>query len=170
MLPSPFVVAWLPRARQRVGPEPRALDVATGRGRHLVEVARSGFRTFGVDIRFDALHDASAAATAAGAAVSLWCADLTMHPLPRDRFDLIVVTRYLQRDLFPALGGALRRGGLIIYETFTEAQRAHGVGPKSPDHLLRAGEMRDRFADLEVLFYEEVAAPEALARSVARRR
>ena len=100
--------------------------------------------------------------------MSGWCADLTTTPLPRRRFDVVIVTRYLQRDLFPALVGALAPGGVILYETFTEAQRAHGWGPTSPAHLLAAGELPTYFSELEMLFYEEVAGPEAVARVAAR--
>jgi hypothetical protein len=101
--------------------------------------------------------------------VKLWCADLTAYPLPAERFELLVVTRYLQRDLFPALSLSLVPGGVLVYETFTESQRALGRGPTSPDHLLKAGELKSRFEDLDILFYEEVLAPDALARLVGRK-
>ncbi len=81
---------------------------------------------------------------------------------------MIVVTRYLQRNLFHALRGAVRPGGVVLYETFTTAQRALGTGPTSPDHLLEPGELRRAFDGFEVLFYEEVTAPEAVARIAAR--
>jgi tellurite methyltransferase len=81
----------------------------------------------------------------------------------------VVVTRYLQRDLFPAIRDAAVPGGLVAYETFTIHQRALGTGPKSPDHLLAPGELAAAFSGFEVLFYEEVTGPEALARILARR-
>jgi hypothetical protein len=90
-------------------------------------------------------------------------------------FDVVVVTRYLQRDLFPSIRGALKAavaglpGGVVIYETFTVNQRRHGCGPTSPDHLLQLDELARHFASFDVLFYEEVEAPEAVARIVARR-
>lgn len=146
----------------------RALDVAMGRGRHALPLANAGYRTFGVDVKFDAVRDAVHAAAAAGVSIRAWCADLTQSPLPAARFDLVVVTRYLQRDLFPALRDALVPGGVVVYETFTVRQRALGVGPTSPDHLLREGELRGYFDGFEVLFDEEVSAPEAVARLVAR--
>ena len=99
-----------------------------------------------------------------------WCADLTMFPLPPAAFDLVIVTRYLQRDLFPSIRGAVRPGGCVIYETFTVRQRALGVGPTSPDHLLEPGELRAMFTGWDVLFDEEVATPEAVARLVAGNR
>src|SRR5438874_2826633 len=140
-----------------------------GRGRHAVTLARAGFQTFGVDIRFEAVRDGASAAQSAGTALRAWCADLTQHPLPSAHFDVIVVTRYLQRDLFAPLAAALRPGGTLVYETFTTAQRAHGWGPTSPDHLLEPGELRRAFEGFEVLFYDEVSGPEAVARISARR-
>jgi len=143
----------------------KALDVAMGRGRHAVLLARLGFQTFGVDIN----HAALAAARREDGRIRAWCADLTVSPLPASTFDLVVVARYLQRDLFDAIKAAVKSGGCVIYETFTVAQLAHGTGPKSPEHLLRPGELRSLFADWTVLFYEEVDAEEAVARVVAQR-
>lgn len=169
MSPSPFVAEWIARlAADRTGTR-RALDVAMGRGRHALLLARAGYRTFGVDVTFDAVRDGASKAAAAGLSLRAWCADLTRHPLPNGRFDVVVVTRYLRRDLFPALRAALAPGGVMLYETFTAAQRALGVGPTSPDHLLEPGELRQRFDGFEVLFYEEVLQPEAVARIAARR-
>ena len=141
-----------------------------GRGRHAIALARAGFQVFGVDARLDAVRDATLRGKAAGVRVHAWCADLTQHPLPLSRFDVVVVTRYLQRNLFPALKAAVRPGGVVLYETFTTAQRALGSGPTSPDHLLEPGELRRAFDGFEVLFYEEVTAPEAVARIAARSR
>lgn len=81
----------------------------------------------------------------------------------------MVVTRYLQRDLLGPIRDAVAPGGIVIYETFTSNQRVHGVGPKSAEHLLDPGELRERFDGFDVLFYEEVLRPEALARLVARK-
>jgi SAM-dependent methyltransferase len=168
--PSAFVVAWAESLFRIIPPARRALDVAMGRGRHAVVLAELGYRLFGVDNRFDAVRDAVAKVAGRGRRLLGWCADLTTTPLPRERFELIVVTRYLQRDLFPSLKDALVPGGVLVYETFTEAQRAHKRGPTSPDHLLQRGELRRYFEDFEILLSEEVDEPEAVARIVVRRR
>ena len=115
------------------------------------------------------MRDAVACAAAEGFSVRGWCADLTRSPLPRERFELVLVTRFLQRDLFGPICQAVVPTGVVMYETFTVDQRAHGTGPTSPDHLLQPGELRDRFDGFEVMFYEEVSAPDAVARIVARR-
>jgi len=170
ILPSSFVERWVAELTAIVPPRRRALDVATGAGRHVLVLARSGFTVFGVDRRLDALRNAAALMKESGQPFRAWCADLTSSPLPRARFELVLVTRYLQRDLFPSLREALVPGGAIVYETFTERQRAHGRGPTSPDHLLRAEELRIYFRDFEVIFEEEVDEPEAVARIMAIKR
>jgi tellurite methyltransferase len=145
--PSPFVQHWVRQisiAPAVVAERRRTLDIAMGRGRHTPLLAEGGWRVFGVDRDVDALQHAAAAARKAGYPLRAWCADLTMCPLPRERFELIVVTRYLQRDLFPALRAALTPGGVMIYETFTVDQRKHQRGPTAADHLFAAGRVTRR--------------------------
>jgi tellurite methyltransferase len=167
--PSPFVVEWASALGPQLTAPRRLLDLAMGRGRHALVCAGLGYRVFGVDLNLDAVLAATMEAARLGLRIRTWCADLTAAPLPRERFEAMVITRYLQRDLFGAIRQALTPGGIILYETFTTNQRAHGVGPTSPEHLLEPGELRDRFDRFEVLFYEEVRRPEAVARLVARK-
>ena len=167
MSASAFVAGWIPRLRPAASA--RALDLAMGHGRHALILAREGFHTFGVDVKLDAVRDAVSTAALEHLTIRGWCADLTMYPLPAAAFDLVVVTRYLQRGLIRSLRSAVRPGGYVIYETFTVLQRVLGCGPTSPEHLLDAGELRKYFDEWDVLFSEEVEAPEAVARIVARR-
>jgi tellurite methyltransferase len=172
MSSSPFVLEWLERIARSSDSPPeqyRALDIAMGTGRHARALAQAGFRTFGVDISFDAVRSARGSVASDARAIAAWVADLRQYPLPRSWFDVIVVTRYLQRDLFGAISEALAPGGVVIYETFTTRQRIYERGPTSPDHLLEPGELRRAFDALDVLFYEEVSAPEAIARMAGRR-
>jgi tellurite methyltransferase len=170
--PSPFVEHWIRTLSNQIPLPRRALDVAMGRGRHAFPLAAAGFRTFGVDSRHDVILDTVRRAHNHGLDVHAWCADLTMPALPSGRFDLVVVTRYLQRDLCPALIETLAPGGFLLYETFTELQKGRGRGPQSPDHLLGIGELRSLFAELDEIFYEELSDPadDALARLAARKR
>ncbi|HWF83434.1 MAG TPA: class I SAM-dependent methyltransferase [Vicinamibacterales bacterium] len=164
--PSPFIETWIARHRPRAGTLARALDVAMGRGRHAALLADAGYQTFGVDLAIDALCEARASVPR----LHVWCADLASYPLPRAHFDLVVVARYLQRDLFGALQDAIVPGGVMLYETFTIHQRQLGRGPTSADHLLQPGELRARFDGFDVLAYEEVSGPDAVARLAARKR
>ena len=123
-----------------------------GRGRHAIVLGQAGFRAFGVDVKLDAVREALGRAAAYGLTVRGWCADLTQYPLPREAFEVVVVTRYLQRDLFASIREAVTPDGVVVYETFTVNQRALGAGPTSPDHLLQPGELRERFSVFEVVF------------------
>lgn len=167
--PSPFIARWAVLLGSMF-PRGRALDVAAGRGRHSLALAAAGFRVVAVDVQFDAIVQARAEARARGLVVSGVCADCTQFPLPRRSFDAIVVTRYLDRTLFPALCDALVPGGVLLYETFTEHQLRYDRGPRSPAHLLAPGELRLLLRGMDVLFDEEVTAPDAVARIAARRR
>jgi tellurite methyltransferase len=167
--PSAFAAEWISRLAAPSSGSLRALDVAMGRGRHALLLARHGFHTFGVDLNFDAVRSAMQIAEREGLHIRGWCADLTASGLPAHTFDVVIVTRYLQRDLFPSIRASLTPGGCVIYETFTIAQRELGTGPTSPDHLLQPGELLSEFDSWDVMFYEEVVRPEAVARLVAQR-
>ena len=172
--PSAFAAEWIATFAASVQKPLKALDVAMGRGRHALLLARHGFETFGVDIDLDAVRAAMQSAGRDGLQIRGWCADLTMAHLPERVFDLVIVTRYLQRDLFPPLKASLRLGGYVVYETFTTAQRELGSGPRSPDHLLQPRELLSAFDGWDVLFYDELKVvdggkPEAVARLVAQR-
>jgi tellurite methyltransferase len=171
MSASPFVAAWIATLATRVDPPRRALDLAMGRGRHALLLARHGFQTFGVDLKHDAIRNAMQTTAREGVSIHGWCADLTTPALPTAAFDLVVVARFLQRDLFGAIAAAVKPGGYVVYETFTVAQRAFGIGPTSPDHLLHPGELRSAFDGWDVVFYEEVEVDgrEAVARLVVQR-
>ncbi|MCH7748964.1 MAG: class I SAM-dependent methyltransferase [Acidobacteria bacterium] len=165
--PSPLVSQWLPILRVRLGARRDALDLAMGAGRHARAAAEHGFRVFGVDRDLDRVR---LARTGALEHARLWVADLDTVTLPRDRFDLVICTNYLQRSIWPALRESVRAGGFVIYETFTVAQLAHSTGPRSPDHLLRPGELRAAFDGWEVCHNEECTVQAGVARLVARKR
>jgi hypothetical protein len=84
-------------------------------------------------------------------------------------FSAVLVFNYLHRPLVPALTGALAAGGLLLYETFTIGQRERGH-PRNPDFLLRDGELRELFADLEILRYREGDYDGRLIASLAARK
>jgi tellurite methyltransferase len=168
-LPSPFVMAWLDRLSMFVDRPGSALDLAMGSGRHTRQLARAGFRTFGVDAKLESVLAATARARGEALHIRAWCADLSQTLLPRERFDLVLVTRFLERRLFASIRNTLKRGGFIVYETFTVNQRRLGFGPTAPDHLLESGELAHCFEGFELLAYEEIESPEAVARIVARK-
>lgn len=154
-------------------PRGRALDVACGSGRNALLLARLGFRVDAIDFSLNALMRARAAAHREALPLRLIQADLESFPLRAEHYDLIVQIRYLQRSLYRTLKQALRPGGHLVIETFLLEQRELGH-PTDPSFLLEHDELRDAFADLEIIRYEEglfqtESGPAHLARLLARR-
>jgi tellurite methyltransferase len=173
--PSPFLLDHLDdvAAAARLGP---VLDVACGSGRHALALATRGIATIGVDRDPLRLRDLAQRARRESLPLRLVRADLEAAPSPpwgSSRAGALLVFRYLHRPLCAALAESLRPGGLLVYETFTVAQRELGYGPVKPALLLEPGELPALFPTLEVLSFEEGltrdARPAALARLCARR-
>ncbi len=163
--------AFLEKVRSRL-PRGRALDLACGSGRASVFLAQSGWTTQGWDVDPSAIGLARGFAARAGVAVAFQQVDLEHGELPqRDAaFDVIVVVRYLHRELFPWIERALTLGGALVYETFRQGQERFGH-PRRARHLLEPGELARAFPSLEVELHEETpdTAPPVLARLLARR-
>lgn len=133
-----------------------ALDVASGRGRNALWLAERGLSVVALDRDADALAHLSQTARERKLDLSIHVVDLEVGApdIPVAAFDVVVVTHYLHRPLFPRLLGALRPGGLLIYETFTRAQALRGK-PSNPAFLLDPGELRRLVAPLDILAERE---------------
>ncbi len=149
----------------------RALDVAAGEGRNSVFLARQGLEVDAVDISEVGLEKAQRLAEAAGVTIHTIVADLEDYSIPNERYDVVVVINYLERDLIDDLKSALRPGGLIIYETYTAAQLdIPGAHHLRREYLLEPGEIRTMFEDFEILRYSENADDhKAVASLIARK-
>ena len=67
---------------------------------------------------------------------------------------MIICFNYLQRSLIPQIKDGLRKGGMVVYETFIVDQAQFGK-PKNPDYLLRHNELLNMFRDFRCLRYRE---------------
>ncbi|MDG2051710.1 MAG: class I SAM-dependent methyltransferase [Myxococcota bacterium] len=173
--PSRLFVSHLERLRSagRLGP---LVDVACGRGRHAVPAVRAGLPLIGLDRSPQFLADLRREAQALGEDVPCIRADLESGPtlpLREGICGAVLVFRYLHRPLCDALAALLAPGGLLLYETFTAAQRDLPYGPNRPEFLLAEGELPGLFPSLEIESYEELESgrprPDAIARLVARK-
>jgi tellurite methyltransferase len=170
-LPQP--ASWLVDNETALPRGGAVLDVACGRGRHALHLARAGFQVTAIDRDPEALAALRHAARVLGLDVTTQFVDLETSPPPDlgdARYDAIIVFNYLHRPLFPVLRRALRIGGRLVYETFTIAQAARGK-PTNPDFLLRPGELQRLAAPLTILQAREGEfAGRFVASLVAQRR
>ncbi len=151
--------------------------MACGAGRNVLFLAELGLEVTGIDISPVGLGLARKAALARKLEVELVAADLTAFTLPERSFDVVVCIHYLERKLFPALEAALRPGGVLVYETFTQDQLAFPEAhPRRKEFLLEPQELLRAFPALEVEVYKEGlhrlsdGRRAVLAQLIARRR
>ena len=142
---------WFLWQAHRIGPGARVLDVACGAGRHSLAAAALGATVLGVDRDVTQLALARERAAAAGLSIDWRELDLEGAWPDMGSFDAILVFNYLDRAGMPRLLKLLSPGGLIIMETFLNAQRDAGWGPTSEKHLLRPGELARLVAPLQVV-------------------
>ncbi|MEM7248158.1 MAG: methyltransferase domain-containing protein [Acidobacteriota bacterium] len=131
-------------------PRGRALDLACGRGRHALFLAREGFEVLAVDWSSTALRRLREEAERQGLTVTARGHDLVEDGVPAGRFELVLVTRYLERELFPAIQDAVAPGGSLLYETFGVAHHEQHGRP-SRGYCLEPGELREAFPELTVV-------------------
>lgn len=147
---------WLVRHRPLYAPG-RALDLACGRGRNSVYLAREGFQVAAWDRDAEALEELRSTAESLGlATITMQPVDLEQAPaIPPTSFDLITVFYYLQRDLAPQIARALKPGGVLVYETFLIDNHTRFNHPRRREFCLNHNELLSLFGDLRVLAYRE---------------
>jgi SAM-dependent methyltransferase len=147
---EPFLVAML----ARIPHAGLALDVAAGRGRNALALARAGLAVVAVDRSIEAIR--TVAATARTRRLAIWpvVANLDNFHLKDESFDVIVNINFLDRALFPQFVRALKPGGILIADTFLVDHAAIGH-PRDPRFLLGHGELRALADGLEIEEYRE---------------
>jgi len=135
-------------------PHGSALDLACGLGANALLLAARGLDTLAWDISAIAVDKLNAHARSHDLPLRAEVRDLNQHGLPEHHFDVIVVGRYLERRLCPAIAAALKPGGLLYYQTWTRAQVSEH-GPANPAFRLARNELLHLFADLDVIAYRE---------------
>ena len=136
-------------------PKGRALDVAMGTGRNAIYLAKMGFDVEGVDVSPEAVNAALESARKADVTIRAQITDLEKnYHIEKGVYDVIICFNYLQRSLIPQIKNGLRKGGMVVYETFIVDQVQFGK-PKNPDYLLKHNELLDMFRDFRCLRYRE---------------
>jgi len=157
-LPDPLVV----RIASALTPG-AALDLACGTGRHAIWLAERGWRVTAVDRSSEAIASLRERAPSADARVANL--EAGEYIIEKSAWDLVLISRYLQRDLFePAKLGVKPRGVLIAIVLLEDPA-------KHPQRFrARPGELQSFFRGWEILHaYEGIASNHYVAELAARR-
>ena len=132
----------------------KALDAACGSGANALLLARQGLQTHAWDISAEALKILNHAGAREGLELITEQRDIILQPPAEDSFDVIIVSRFLDRTLTDALIRSLRPGGLLYYQTFIKDKRDE-FGPKNPAYRLDPNELLRLFSELKIIYYRE---------------
>lgn len=131
-----------------------ALDLACGLGGNALVLAKCGLNTSAWDISPIALQQLDATSLKSGYTINTKVCDVVEFSPQANSFDVIVVSRFLDRHLFPALIEALRLGGVLFYQTFTRENIGNG-GPSNKSFLLEANELLRLLPGMKVLSFRD---------------
>ena len=133
-----------------------ALDLACGLGANAIFLAELGLAVTAWDISSVAIDKLTAYAVQQGLNINARQKKITAESFTGCCFDVIVVSRFLDRSLSDAIIGALKPDGLLFYQTFTR-EKTSRKPPNNPDYLLAENELLDMFSPLKVIFYRDNA-------------
>lgn len=150
----------------------RALDIACGSGRDAVHLAICGMIVEAWDVLPDALDMCRDLAARNGVSMATRRRDVEANPdLGTETWDMVTCFNFLHRPLLPRIAEGVRTGGLVVYETFVEPQRALFGKPSRPAHVLHPRELAAEFAEWEtIVFREGLAGPRRYAASLIARK
>jgi len=131
-----------------------ALDLASGLGANALFLAQHNLQTHAWDISSVAIEKLNAAAKSLDLNLNTEIRDVVARPPEENSFDVIVVSHFLDRQIMPNIIAALRKNGLLFYQTFTKL-RVQETGPSSDKYRLGKNELLDLCKDLDVIVYRE---------------
>lgn len=135
----------------------KVLDIACGAGRDSVYMATCGWKVYSIDYLPDALDKLTLMAAHNNVVVNTECLDLekalSQMKVHIADCEVVIIVRYLQRELLPLIKQELMAGGFIVYQTFLKGCEAFG-SPRNPRYLLQPGELAEVFNGFDILVDE----------------
>ncbi len=159
--------SWFTWHAHRIRSGSRVLDLACGTGRHALAAAALGARVVAIDRDPGRLEIGQQEARARGLELEWREVDLEAEWPDFGSFDAVLVFNYLDRSRMSRLVNLVGPDGLLMYETFLDAQKGFGWGPTNDAHLLRSGELFQLVKPLTVIHGREVVEPVDSSRWVA---
>jgi tellurite methyltransferase len=152
-------------------PKGQVIDVAMGGGRNALFLAGKGFGVCGVEKSAEAIKIAR---RLLDDRVAIIRGDAERLPFRQESAEGVLVFYFLLRSIMGDIVTILKKGGVVIYETFLKRQNEIDK-PRNPEYLLDDGELISFFRGFDLIFYEETLSiagrrKRAVAKLVGRKR
>ncbi|CAM3790259.1 class I SAM-dependent methyltransferase [Mesobacillus thioparans] len=136
--------------------EGKALDIACGLGGNSIFLAEMGYEVTAIDISDVAVDYVQEQAADKKLNITVKTADLTKEAsvFTDVKYDLAVMTYYLDRSLFPLMKELIKADGYLFIETFFQ-NGSSGNQSVSNRYKLESNELLKEFGDWRVLYFEE---------------
>jgi tellurite methyltransferase len=134
-----------------------ALDLACGLGGNSLFLAERNYQVQAIDISDVAISYLQKQAAQHHLNIEAQVRDLTdlkQLSLPEGSFDVVVITYYLDRSVFPFIKHILKEGGYFFMETFYQSPLKDNLDV-SNQYKLESRELLREFADWHIIHFEE---------------
>lgn len=130
----------------------KALEIACGTGRNSIYIETFGYEVDALDISDVALEFLNKKNIKN---IHTKQIDLENYIPPKESYDLIIMTNYLDRAIIPHLANALKKDGILFIETYMHDPQ-NDKKPSKPEYLLKEGELKTFFDNrFKIIDYEE---------------
>ncbi|GAA0415226.1 methyltransferase domain-containing protein [Cocleimonas flava] len=131
-----------------------ALDLACGRAGNAQFLEKIGFAVDAIDISSVVLEGLARYSLDNDLKIKTILCDVETNGMSEKKYDVIVVSYFLNRELFPQIIDSLKPGGLLFYQTWSQL-KVTDAGPGNPDFRLKAGELLALCDSLKIVLYRE---------------
>ncbi|RLA06740.1 MAG: hypothetical protein DRQ51_08425 [Gammaproteobacteria bacterium] len=133
----------------------KACDFACGAGANSIFLAKMGFAVDSFDISDIAINKLDKYSKKNKLSIRAKVADLSQMNFVRNKYNVMNITFFMQRDLMPKIKDSLKKDGLIFYKTVVRNQWTPPRFDKHPDFVLQPNELLSMFADWHIINYNE---------------
>lgn len=140
-----------------------ALDLACGRAGNAQLLSNAGFFVDAIDISSVLIESLKSYVSKEKLNINCILRDIESTGIDGDdieenqsdkQYDIIVVSYFLNRELFPQIKAALKHNGLLFYQTWSQL-RTDETGPNNPKFRLSSGELLELCSGLKPIMYRE---------------
>jgi len=150
---KPDPATMLSRYSHLLPQQGKALDLACGLGGNAFFLNQMGIDVDAWDISPNAIKHINQHKTASST-INALVVNINDTTFPKNHYDVVAVSRFLDRQLIEDIISTLKPQGLLFYQTFTR-EKAQPGGPTNPSFLLEKGELLSLFPQLTPIIYHE---------------